>query len=62
MTSWGHGHENVFGLVLAGLIAFGAEANLATAHCSVDQGYYEENCAAGDAECYEREKAQYTSA
>ena len=47
-------------LALAGLFAFGAVSSVAVAHCSLDQGYNEENCSAGDVECHEREKAKST--
>ena len=47
-------------LALAGLFAFGAESSVAVAHCSLDQGYNEENCNAGDVECHEREKSRST--
>ena len=47
-------------LALAGLFVFSTESNVAVAHCSLDQGYNEENCSAGDVECHEREKAKST--
>ena len=52
--------EQVLALALAGLFAFGAEPGVATPHCSLDQGYNEENCGAGDIECHERENARST--
>ena len=52
--------ERVLALALAELFVFSTGSNVAVAHCSLDQGYNEENCSAGDVECHEREKARST--
>ncbi len=52
--------EQVLALALAGFFAFGAEPSVAVPHCSLVQGYNEENCGAGDVECHERENARST--
>jgi len=61
LSKWSSVPGTGFGIgIFAGLFAFGAEPGVATPHCSLDQGYNEENCGAGDIECHERENARST--